>query len=158
MYTKKIIVIIVLVLLGIASTQAKSCKSCCPKVHCSEKEQNRLKKLVQEQQKQIDMLKSKIIHLDPGQMLTVNDDNNNFIGNVVDKYNPNLIGKNMRIVPRIALSKNSTLFYIDENMKGVFISLEHGRYTSQQISIPRNSISSISIPDHLEVVLYRHDN
>ena len=60
MYTKKIIVIIVLVLLGIASTQAKSCKSCCPKVHCSEKEQNRLKKLVQEQQKQIETQQEQI--------------------------------------------------------------------------------------------------
>jgi hypothetical protein len=47
---------------------------------------------------------------------------------------------------------------MDESMQGVFISLEPGRYTSQQISLPRNSISSISIPDHLDVVLYRDDN
>ena len=158
MHTNKIVIILALLVLGVFNIEAKRCNGCCAKVRCSEKEQNRLTKLVQEQQKEINMLRSKTIHLDADQMLIVNDDNNNFIGNMVDKYNPNLIGKNMRIVPRVAWSKNSTIFYIDESMQGVFISLEPGRYTSQQISLPRNSISSISIPDHLEVVLYSNDN
>jgi len=155
---KKIIFILLLSVLGIINIQAKRCNSCCAKVHCSEKEQNRLKKLVQEQQKVIDIFKSKTIHLDSHLMIDAYDDNNKFIGNIVDEYNPNIIGKTMKIVPRITLVKNDTVFYTDKNMRGVFITLQPGRYTSQKITLPVKSISSISIPENFEVVLYSNDN
>lgn len=154
----KIVIILSFLLFSITIINAKRCNGCCAKVYCSEKEQNRLKKLVQEQQKEIDMLRQKTLHLDSTQMIEVYDHTNNFIGNVVDKYNPNIIGKTMRIVSRITQSKNTTIFYMDEKMTGIFINLEPGRYTSRQISLPRNSISSIFIPEHLEVVLYTNDN
>ncbi len=150
--------ILALIALGVISIEAKRCNSCCAKVHCSEKEQNRLKKLVYDQQKEIDMLRSQTIHLDPIYMFELYDDKNNFIGNLVNKYSPNLIGKNMRIVPRTSLLPNSTILYMDTDMQGVFIGLQPGRYTSQQISLPKKSISSIVIPEHLEVVLYSEDN
>jgi hypothetical protein len=158
MRINRIVIILVLLVLGAVNIEAKRCNGCCAKKRCSEKEQNRLAKLVQDQQKEINMLRSKTIHLDADQMLIVYDDNNNIIGHVVDKFYPNLIGKNMRIVPRIATPKNTTVFYMDKIMTGIFISLEPGSYTSKQISLPRNSISSISIPEHLEVVLYSNDN
>ena len=158
MHTTKIVIILALVVLSTTNIHAKSCRSCCAKVHCSEKEQNRLKKLVQDQQKDIDILKRKTIHLDSHLMIDVYDDNNKFIGNIVDEFSANMIGKNMRIVSRITSVKNSTIFYTDKNMRGVFISLQPGRYTSQQITLPGKSISSISIPENLEVVLYSNDN
>ena len=158
MHTIKIVIILALVVLSTTNIHAKRCNSCCAKVHCSEKEQNRLKKLVQDQQKDIDILKRKTIHLDSHLMIDVYDDNNKFIGNIVDEFSANMIGKNMRIVPRITSVKNNTIFYTDKNMQGVFISLQPGRYTSQQIKLPGKSISSIFIPENLEVVLYSNDN
>ena len=155
---KKIIIILALFLLGVMTVQAKSCKSCCAKVHCSEKEQNRLKKLVQDQQKEINMLRTKTIHLDANLMIDVYDNNNIFIGNIIDEYNAEMIGTNMRIVPRLPFSKNTVYFFTDKNMRGVLTSLLPGRYTSAQISLPIRTISSISIPKNIEVVLYSHDN
>jgi hypothetical protein len=158
MYTKKIFIILILLELFITNIQAKRCNSCCSKQRCSEKEQNNLKKIVSGQQKELDMLKSKTIYLDSYQMIEVYDDNNNLIGNIVDEMKVNLIGKNMRIVPRIITTNNSVVFYTDIDMRGVFISLLPGRYTSIQISLPKNSISSISIPQNIEVVLYSNDH
>ena len=158
MYSKKIVIILVLLGLFITNIQAKRCNSCCSKQRCSEKEQNNLKKIVSDQQKELDMLKSKIIYLDPDQMIQLYDSNNQLIGNIVDEMKVSMIGKNMRIVPRIMPSKNSAVLYADIDMRGVHISLLPGRYTSQQISLPKNSISSISIPENIEVVLYSNDH
>jgi hypothetical protein len=158
MNSKKILIILVLLGLFITNIRAKRCNSCCSKQRCTEKEQNHLKKIVSGQQKELDMFKSKTIYLEPYQMIQVYDDNNNLIGNIVDEMKLNWIGKNMRIVPRISPPNNSVVLYTDINMRGVYISLLPGRYTSEQISLPKNSISSISIPENIEVVLYSNDH
>jgi hypothetical protein len=158
MYSKKIVIILLLLGLFITNIQAKRCNSCCSKPKCSEKEQNNLKKIVSDQHKELDMLKSKTIYLDPNQMIQVYDVNNKLIGNIVDQMKISMIGKNIRIVPRTIPSKNSVGLYTDIDMSGVHINLLPGKYTSEQISLPKNSISSISIPENMEVVLYTNDH
>ena len=144
--------------LCIASAQAKRCNSCCPKVHCSLKEKSELKNMVSNQGNEISKFKQKIIHLHTDIMMEVYDDTNRFIGYILDEYNPDMIGKTMKIVPRIPFSKNAIHFFADKNMRGVFTSLTPGKYTSAQISLPIKTISSISIPENIEVVLYSNDN
>jgi hypothetical protein len=155
---KKIILILSVMVLCIASGQAKRCNSCCPKVHCSLKEKNELKNVVSNQGNEISKLKQKTIHLHSDIMMEVYDSTNRFIGYILDEYNPDMIGKTMKIVPRIAFSKNAINFFADKNMRGVFTSLTPGKYTSTQISLPIKTISSISIPENIEVVLYSNDN
>ena len=67
-------------------------------------------------------------------------------------YGNTFIIQNRTIIPN-----NHSIFYIDNNYNGLFISLPQGIYTTEQISLPKYSISSIKVAEGYEIKLY-HNN
>lgn len=58
-------------------------------------------------------------------------------------------------------SQRKATFYYKENFQGREVALPPGEYTRAELErygIENNTISSVKVPAHLKVVLYKHDN
>jgi len=158
--TNKYSIILFILILSFTIVQARqSCNSCHAHVKNANREISKYKNRVLELEKELRILKSHVIHIGHDQMVAVYDNNMKFIGNTLH-FNEtiHIIGLNMRIVSRTPISRYDTIIYTDIHMHGVFVSLPPGRYNSSQISLPVKSISSIVIPENMQVVLYSNDN
>jgi len=86
------------------------------------------------------------------------------IGYIYDEFSPSMNlppNSQMKIVPRNNNHRVDEPFvrlYFDNNHKGLFTDLPiPGNYTASQISLPRNSVSSLQIPPGFQAIMYTQD-
>jgi hypothetical protein len=87
------------------------------------------------------------------------DKNNKYIGTL--EYNLNFlnsIGVKFQIYPKSVIPSNHVIFYSDIDYTGLFISLPIGDYFTNNISLPKKTISSVKIPEGVNVLMYCDDN
>ena len=87
------------------------------------------------------------------------DKNNKYMGTLVSNLNfLNSIGVIFQIYPKSVIPSNHVIFYSDINYTGLFISLPIGNYYTNNITLPKKTISSVKIPEGVNVLMYLGDN
>lgn len=158
MFSKLRVVIIFILILSMVD--AKRCNSCCS---CSSANSraNKYKDDFDKSSQENGMLKSKTITLGDNFAIRVSTKDGAHIGWIHDEFTPSMsIPENSQIhIEQRGACSNGTRIFYDIDHKGLFIDLPViGRYTASQISLPARSVSSISIPNGYQVVMYANDD
>jgi hypothetical protein len=106
-------------------------------------------------------LKQKNIALGEDFAIRVSTQDGSLIGFIHDEFSPTMTlpsNSQMKIVPRSSSSGAFVRLYYDANNKGLFTELPiPGNYTASQISLPRFSVSSLTVPPGFQVIMYAQD-
>ena len=107
------------------------------------------------------VLNGKGIALGSNFAVSVSTQDGTLVGYIHDEFSPAMnlpSNSQMQMVPRITTKNTFVRLYYDNNNKGLFTDLAiPGNYTASQISFPRNSVSSITIPAGFQVIMYAGD-
>ncbi len=140
-----------------AGCRTCSCQSANAKAADAEKKLNNANHANEE-------LKQKYIALGEDFAIRVSTQDGSLVGFIHDEFSPRMTlppNSRMKIVPRVENNTHNDGFvrlFFDNNHKGLFTDLRvPGNYTASQISLPRNSVSSLQIPHGFQAVLYAHD-
>jgi hypothetical protein len=107
-------------------------------------------------------LKQKNIALGEDFAVRVSAQDGSLIGFIHDEFSPTMTlppNSQMKIVPRSFPGSGTFIrLYYDTNNKGLFTDLSiPGNYTASQISLPRFSVSSLTVPPGFQVIMYTQD-
>ena len=123
--------------------------------HSSNKNANKHKQCINDYNNYKNIAEDKYIIISPNYEYLSLDKSNKYIGTIINNFNIVFTYGNKFIIQnRTIIPNNHSIFYIDNNYNGLFISLPQGIYTTEQISLPKYSISSIKVAEGYEIKLY----
>ena len=154
--------ILLLTLLLPLIVSGRSCQKCFCSCNAANSKATRAEKALGEANA---MLKGKGITLGSNFAIRVSTQNGTLIGYIHDEFSPSMNlppNSHMQIVPRVATDVAADALvvrlYYDINNKGLGTNLAiPGKYSASQLSFPRNSVSSITIPPGFQVIMYASD-
>jgi hypothetical protein len=145
----------------IVSGRRAGCRTCSCQI-ANSKAADAEKKLTQANHA-IGKLEQKNIGLGDDFAIRVSTHDGFLVGYIHDEFSPKMTlppNSQMKIVPRSnhRVDEPVVRLYFDNNHKGLFTDLPiPGNYTASQISLPRNSVSSLQIPPGFQAIMYTQD-
>jgi hypothetical protein len=145
----------------IVSGRRAGCRTCSCQL-ANSKAADAEKKLTQVNH-EVAKLEQKNIGLGDDFAIRVSTHDGFLVGHIHDEFSPKMTlppNSQMKIVPRSnhRVDEPFVRLYFDNNHKGLFTDLPiPGNYTASQISLPRNSVSSLQIPSGFQAIMYTQD-
>ena len=155
--SKTITLLIVLFILDCSYAKSKSelSRALGNARHDSNKNANKHKQCINDYNNYKNIAEDKYIIISPNDEYLSLDKSNKYIGTIINNFNiVSTYGNKFIIQNRTIIPNNHSIFYVDNNYNGLFISLHQGIYTTEQISLPKYSISSIKVAEGYEIKLY----